>query len=363
MDIRKPISLVASIALVLGLLNACGGEGGGSGSTSGGETTTVSAYLTDDLGGYQSVEFTLDSVQLRHTGENRNCEIISGPLPLDAAALGRDQLLDLVSAGQCPAGPYNRLHVAFDDDVTLHDGQNTHYCKFVSYLDDSGWPNRLHCADGLCALDLTGAVNLVAGAHEHIALDADLRQFTVDLARTPCEVTLKLSPLHASGMDGKMAAGYRTALNGVISGLDTTARTFLLTHASRRYAVQYAGVTDQTGLDTLLVRAQTDLLRARVRCQSFDTRTTPATCIAQTSGTQPLKAITVMAEGAISSLDTPTVHTFTLGYPVNKSLAVNDHEAFLRDAIEGVLANGATVETALYGFATDFFLAREVEVR
>ena len=73
-------------------------------------------------------------------------------------------------------------------------------------------------------------------------------------------------------------------------------------------------------------------------------------------------AVTVKAQGTVSRLDTPIAHTFTLNYPVGKTLAVNYQTAFELNKIEGILANDAMVETKLYSFASDYYLAREVEV-
>ncbi len=355
--------LIIGLPLLLSsILFGCGSDG--STGTDPTKTSTVSVYLTDDLAGYESVLMTVNTVQLRHMGGGRLCTIIPGPLTLDAAQLGRDQLLDLVNTTSCEAGSYNRLHIELDQNVTLVDANHqTQSCKFVSYRDDAGHPNALGCTNGMCALDLTGAVNLVAGNHEHVALDADLREFTVDLTKTPCEATLKLSPLHAQGMDNKMASGYRKSVHGYVSSLDTAADTFTLTRAGRLYTVQYSGVTDQPGLDALLTRAQADSLKTQVRCESFNTATTPPVCTAQTTGNQPLKAVTVKAQGTVSSLDTPIAHTFILNYPVGKTLAVNYQTAFELNKIDGILANDAMVETKLYSFASDYYLAREVEVR
>ncbi|MGH7341505.1 MAG: hypothetical protein ACREKH_13525, partial [Candidatus Rokuibacteriota bacterium] len=333
-------------------LHACGGDGeGGPPATA---TATVSSYVTDDLGGFESVVLTLNSVQLRHTS-GRTCEIIRGPLTVDAAELGRDQLLERVDTMTCEAGPYNRLFVELDDDVTLRqtDGSPPQSCKFVSYVEDgSPRPNRLACANGVCSLNITGAVNLVARVHEHVALDADLKEFTVDTTVTPCEVTLKVSPLHAAG---KLAAGFRVSLVGTVSNVDAAVDRFALAAKGTSFTVQYAAVTDQPGLDTLLGRAAADGLRTIVRCQTI-VATTPPTCTAQTDALQPLKAITVKAGGTISALDTGA-QTFTLNYGAGTMLPVNYAQA----AVAGTLANGAVAEVKLYGANTDF-LARDVEV-
>jgi hypothetical protein len=338
------------------LLHACGG---GNGDPT--NSATVSAYVTDDLGDYDSVEFTINTVQLRHTG-GRTCEIIHEPLAIDAAELGHDQIVERVDTTMCEAGPYNRLHVELGEDVTLRrtiNGQpTTDQCKFVSYYDDnSDRPNRLSCANGVCSFDITGAINLVAQSHEHVALDADLKEFTVDFATTPCEVTLKLSPLHA---DDKLSVGYRTSLSGYVSDLDETYDHFVLTVDGGTYTVQYAGVTDQSGIDTLLGRAAADRLKTKVRCQTIDNGTTPPTCTAQSVATQTLKTITVKAKGNVSALDS-SLQTFTLGYG-GTTLLVNYTKATELGKLEGVLADDATAEVTLYGFDLDYFLAREVEV-
>jgi len=361
---HKTLLAILVALLTVASLYACGGGDGGGGSGGGqAGSATVYAYVTDDLGGYDSVVLTLNSVQLRHPS-GRSCEIIRGPLVMDAAELGRDEIVEHVDTTTCEAGPYNRLHVEVDDDVTLRRTINnqrvTDACKFVSYYDDnSARPNRLACTSGVCALDVTGAVNLVAGGHEHVALDADLKQFIVDYSTTPCEVTLKVSPLRA---EDKLAAGYRMSLSGTVSSLDTAADSFTLTVAGNPYKVQYAGVTDQGGLDTLLGRAATDGLRTTVRCQTKNTSTTPPTCTAQTVLTQPLKAIAVKAKGTISALDTG-LHTFTLGYGAGTTLPVNYIKATELGKVEGTLANGAGAEVKLHGFNLDHFLAREVEVK
>lgn len=350
----QSILSVILVSLLAASLYACGG-GGGDGADG---TATVSSYVTDDLGDYSSVEFTLHTVRLHHT-TGRNCEIIHGPLTVDFAELGHDDLVDHIDTTICEAGPYNRLHVELDDDVTLRRTVNNQpvieQCKFVSYYDnDSSRPNRLACSNGACSLDITGAVNLVAGNHEHVALDADLKEFTVDYSRTPCEVTLKVSPLRASD---KLAQNYRLRLSGTVSDLNTTEDRFYLTVDGNPYLVLYAGVTDQTGLDTLLQRAASDRLRTRVRCDTINYSTTPPTCTTATDATRPLKAINVKAEGAISALNT-SLRTFALNYGSGAPLPVNYYSA----SVEGALNDGVPVEVTLYGFNLDYFLAREVEI-
>ena len=348
-----PVALIAAA-----VLHACGGTDSGSGMPS---TATVTGYVTDNLGGYENVVLTLNSVQLRHPS-GRNCEIIQGPLEIDAAELGHDELLEQVDTTTCEAGPYNRLFVELAEDVTLRETPTSQplACKFVSYFDAMpGAPNRLACANGICSLNITGAVNLIAGNHEHVALDVDLKSFIVETTN-PCTVTLKVSPLHAAD---KLAAGFRKRISGTVSNLDVGADTFTLTVKGHPFTVQYAGVTDQTGIETLLDRAATDRLRTSVRCETINMATTPPTCTAQTDAARPLTAITVKAKGTISDLDVAAPQTFMLIYGTPPTmLPVNYAVAATQGKVMGTLANDAVAEAKLFGFDASFFLAREVEV-
>lgn len=357
----KSLLAICAALLAAALLHACGGGSEDSGGGTSG-STTVSAYVTDSPDEYESVNLTVNKVELRHP-VTPPCEIITGPLPVNAAELGRDEILEFVNTTACPAGPYNRLYVELAEDVTLLETATSQplACKFVSYFDDRlpvpVLPNVLDCRNGICALSITGAVNLIARDHAHIALDVDLKKFIVNTSVTPCEVTLKVSPVHA---DGKLAAGFRKRISGTVSGLDAGADTFTLTTMrGHSFAVRYAGVGDQAGLDQLLERAVADALRTSVRCQTIDMATTPPTCTAQTDPAKPLKAIAVKAEGVISALDT-TGKTLTLAYgagptmlPVNYAVAT----------VIGMLADAATAKATLHGFSAGFFLAREVEVK
>jgi len=354
-DHKTLLSILVTL-LAAATLYACGSGGGGGSAGS----TTVFGSITDDLGGYESVNLTLNSAQLRHPS-GRSCEIITGPLEFDAAELGRDQIVEHVDTTTCEAGPYNRLYVELDENVTLQQtsGETPQDCKFVSYYDDNSIrPNRLACTNGICSLEITGAVNLIAGTRENVALDVDLKEFTVDTTPTPCEVTLKVSPVHA---DNKLKAGYRTALSGTVSGLDAALDRFTLTVKGNPYTVDYTGVTDQDGLDALLGRAASDQLRTTVRCQIMDTSTSPQTCFAQSVAAQPLKAITVMAKGTISGW-VEAAQTFTLGYGAGTTLPVNYAKAAELGKVEGTLAENAVAKVGLYGSDTTNFLARVVEV-
>ncbi len=359
---HKTLLSILGTLLAAATLYACGSGGGGNPAGS----TTVFGYITDNLGGYESVKLTVNSAELRHPS-GRSCPIITESLEFDAAELGRDQIVEHVETTTCEAGPYNRLYVELDENVTLQQtsSDSPQECKFVSYYDDNSVrPNRLACTIDpndstkvVCALEITGAVNLIAGTRENVALDVDLKEFTVDTTPTPCEVTLKVSPVRA---DNKLAAGYRTGLAGTVSGLNAGDR-FTLTVKGTPYTVDYSGVTDQDGLDGLLERAASDELRTTVRCQTIDTSTTPHTCIAQSVAAQPLKAITVKAKGTVSAW-VDAARTFTLGYGAGTTLPVKYAKAVELGKVEGTLAESAVAEVKLYGSDSSHFLAREVEV-
>jgi hypothetical protein len=360
MRAHKTLLAILAALLAAVTLYACGGSGSGGGGGSSAGSAMVSAYVTDDLGGYESVVLTLKSVQLRHTS-GRSCEIIPEQPPTDVAELGRDQLVSLVDTTNCEAGPYNRLFVELDDDVTLRETATspTLACKFVSYFEDGfPLPNRLACNGDTCSLNITGAVNLVARNHEHVALDVDLKQFIVDTSVDPCTVTLKVSPLHAAD---KLAAGYRIALSGTVSDVVPAEDRFTLTVRGKPFTVRHDGVTDQPGLDALLERAAMDELRTTVRCQTLDAAATPPLCTAQTVALQPLKAISVKAKGTVTVL-APVAQTFTLIYGAGTMLPVNYAKAAELGKVVGPLADNAVASVKLYGSDPGFFFAREVEV-
>jgi hypothetical protein len=354
-----PVALIAAA-----LLHACGG-GTDSNSGAASNTVTVTSYITDDLGGYESVVLTVNKVELRHPVTPR-CTIIDTSITVDAAELGREKILEQVNTTQCAVGPYNRLYVELGEEVFLQQvgGTIPQGCKFVSYM-ESGFPlpNRLACNGDTCSLNITGAVNLIARNHEHVALDVDLKQFTVVTNGDSCEVTLKVSPIHA---DGKLAAGFRKRISGTVSDLSTGTDTCTVTTVrGHSFMVQYAGVADQlaAGLETLLTRAMDDKLRTSVRCQTIDTATSPPTCTAQTDATQPLKAIAVKAKGTITNLAPAPQTTFTLNYgAVPTMLPVNYAKAVELGKVQGTLVENASADVMLYGFDADFYLARDVEV-
>ncbi len=318
-------------------------------TTTGGDASgTVSLYLTDDLSDYQHVGTTLNAVQLRHTGSDTRCSLLSTPQPLDITDLGINKLLELVDIKSCEARSYNRLHLEFGKMVALTDANNVdHLCEFTSYKDSLNKPNVLMCDDsGNCGIEINGAVNVLAGQHEEVTLDFNLREFEVDLTASPCAVSMKVSPIHAHD---KMMDGYRKSVGGLVSQLDTTAKRFELSKGDSHFSVDYSGVT-QAGIDTLLERAATDGLRTKVACSSYDRAA--ALCTAQGDA-----AIRVKLNGLLSALDM-AARTFTLIYQTDRTLTVDYSNA----NYDAALADGQTVQVVLVGHNGGAFLARKVDI-
>lgn len=341
---RLRIMLALLIVTPVALIACSSGNTTTDSSTSG----TVSLYLTDDLSDYQHVSTTLNAVQLRHSGSNTSCSLLSTPQPLDITELGVDKVLELVDVASCEARSYNRLRLEFGKMVTLTDANNMdHLCEFTSYRDGQNNPNVLMCDDrGNCGIDINGAVNVLAGRHEEVTLDFNLKEFEVDLTASPCAVSMKVSPIHAQD---KMMDGYRKSVGGLVSQLDTTAKRFELTKGNPHFSVDYSAVT-QPGIDTLLGRAAADGLKTKVACSSYDAAT--ALCTAQGDA-----AIRVRLEGVLSALDM-AARTFTLTYQTGRTLTVDYGNA----SYDAALANDLTVEVVLTGHNGSAFLAQKVEI-
>jgi hypothetical protein len=337
-------ALIAGALMLVGLLYSCGGGGASS------DTGTVALYVTDDIADYQQVSATINSVQLRHTGTGAVCDVFTGPLTVDLTNL--DGVLQLIDVTACRAVPYNRIHIEFAKSVELTSAAGSSACSFTSYLDDHLKPNALSCGADTCTLDINGAVNVLVKGYHKLVLDFDLKRFTVSGFGTPsCQVTMKVSPLHVSGMTG---AKHLEAVTGLVSGLNTTDRKFTLTRGKTSFSVLYSGITgsQQPGIDMLLQRAQDDRLRVRVMAADID-------CVAKTI---TATAVFLKVEGRLEpgSLDT-TARTFSVVYSsgtVTRTIAVDYRAA----VVEGTLAEGAWIDVKLYGYDGAAFLAWKVEV-
>ncbi len=350
MNRKKVLFLVIAMTLILGfsgfLLYSCGGGGGGSSSAA------VGLYLTDDMSLFTQVTATIDKVQILNTDSGAICDVLTTHTPVDIAELAN--VMQLVNVAQCPAVPYNRIHIEFEKSVELTSGptatppDTTSLCSFVSYKDEGERVNTLNCSGSTCTLDINGAVNVLVNQQNKLALDFNLKDFDVASFGTPstCSVTMKVSPLHAVEME---ALGHPEGITGLISGLSTTDQTFTLTRGNSTFSVLYSGITttQQPGLDSLLQLAQTDGLRVKVMSSNIDFSTKTITA----------SAIYVKIEGTVSNLNT-TDHTFTLTYKGGKTIPVDYSNA----DVDGTLVDGAAVEVKLYGFGGVNYLASKVDV-
>jgi hypothetical protein len=353
MNRKKLLLPVIAVTLVLGfsafLLYSCGGGGGGGGNTS---SATVGLYLTDDMSLFTQVTATINKVQVLNTGSGASCDVLTTPTAVDIAQLAN--VMHLVSVAECPAVPYNRIHIEFEKSVELTSAPTgsvpgtTSLCSFVSYKNEGNQPNKLVCSGTICALDINGAVNVLVNKPNKLALDFNLKEFDVDSFGTPstCSVTMKVSPIHAVEME---KLGHPEGITGLISNLSTTDQTFTLTRGKSTFSVLYSGITttQQPGLGDLLQRAETDGLRVMVMSSSIDCLTKTITA----------SAIVVKIEGPGSDLNT-TTHTFTLTYKGGKTIPVDYSTA----VVDGTLADGAWAEVKLFGFDTLNYLASRVDV-
>lgn len=340
---------------------------GGSGSSGGGTSSgTVALYVTDDMSDNQQVIATIDKVTLVSTGTGTTCDVLTTPTTIDIADLAN--VLQLLNVANCPAVPYNRLHIEFEKSVKLMDHAGSQSsCSFTSYKDDSDRPNVLHCNGTTCTLDVNGAVNLLVNQNSKIALDFSLKDFDVDnFGTTQCSVTLKVSPIHVEEFEN---LGRHEAVTGLVSNLTTSTHTFDLTKHHIVSHVVYSDITStqQPGLDDLLLRAEQDGLKTQVTASTIDfTNETTDDEKMSMKGDDLVSALTttidaskilVKVEGLVSAL---TTTSFTLSYDTGKTIGID----FSKAAVKGTLANNAQAEVKLFGFDSKSadFLAAFVEV-
>jgi hypothetical protein len=347
------------------LFHSCSSGGGGSSSGGGTSSGTVALYVTDDMSDNQQVIATIDKVTLVSTGTGTTCDVLTTPTTINIADLA--DVLQLLNVANCPAVPYNRLHIEFEKSVELMDHSGTQSsCSFTSYKDDSDRPNVLQCNGTTCTLDINGAVNLLVNQNSKVALDFRLKDFDVDnFGTTQCSVTMKVSPIHVEEFEN---LGHREAITGLVSNLTTSTHTFDLTKHYIVSHVVYSDITStqQPGLDDLLLRAEQDGLKTQVTASTIDfpNRWIDATKMHNDDGlvsavttTIDASKILVKVEGLVSALTTTSL---SLSYDTGKTIGID----FSKATVKGTLANNAQAEVKLYGFDSTSadFLAAFVEV-
>lgn len=336
---KKSMFLLLFLGLI-GFIYSCGGGGGGT-SPSG----NVSFYVTDAMSDqYRQVAATLNSVSLVNSESGEQCVLLDNSTSVDIATLANEILL--LGAPNCPAGNYDRIHAELSNSVVITNSAGvTQTCTFVSYNQNSNNPpDVLNCNGNNCTLDVNGAVNVFANQNNKLGLDFELKNFVVnDFPNPDCTVTMKVSPLNASDMMGKMGQGYMESVEGRISLLNATDKTFTLSGEDRSFTVDYNGVSQQ-GIDKLLPFAQDNNLEVRVLANSIDL----GSAITATG-------IYVMDEGMVSNLDASGM-TFVLGNGITV-----DYSSALVEG-ETALANGVQAEVSLMGTNGTAYIANKVEV-
>lgn len=338
------------------MIYTCGGGGGGA-------KGEVAVYVTDDMSGFEKVALVANSVELVHTGSATTCillrneeiDIVDFSSTIDRFFM---DTMSLVAVADCPARSYNRLRFEFGREVVLSSGNITNTCQFAAETDFGGrpgGPDRLRCRGDTCAIDINGAVNVFANQTSKLALDFDLKEFRVEgFPGEDCTVTrMKVSPLNASGMQGKKNNGYHEGLSGFITDLPPEEnQEFTLAGKDRNFLVDYSGIV-QPGIYNALTLAAEKRLEVKVLSSNidFDSSSVIAT------------AVYVQAEGVVGNLD-ESARTFELIYGGNK-INVDFTNAFESGRLEGTIDNGSYVEVMIYGWRMDgkgFYLAGKVEV-
>lgn len=162
-----------------------------------------------------------------------------------------------------------------------------------------------------------------------------------------CTATMKVSPLNASGIEGKeKSEGYKEAISGFISTLNLAGKTFIITKNGSNFTVDYSGVTTQ-GIDHLLQFALDNNLKVQVKSSSIDL------------STNSIKAsvVYIKVEGTIKpgTLNTTNM-TFALVFDSDE-ITVDYSTA----EVEVTLGDNLAVEAKLVAFDGAKYKAIEVE--
>ncbi len=356
---KKIMIVIGIFFLVIVFIYACSNSGGGGGSSSSG---TVVLYATDDPGyDFSQIEITVNRVQFIHTGRDVRCDLLTTPTTIDIANL--ENVLQMLAVGECGGRQYNRLRIEFEKQVWLmHEDESTSEpCSLTSYKDEHDNPNILYCDGDTCAIDINGAVNVLAKQDNLMALDFELKEFEVeDFGLPTCSVTMKVKPLHGHDFDDKKYEGYKEGVTGYVTSLPVPEdNTFeLTTKWQTTFTVDYSGATyaeaPQPGIYTLLELARDHALKVRVMSDTIDI-----------SGSSPIDAsvLFIKAEGKLTGLNLVD-ETFNLSNPSKNglSISVDFSDAAEYQRIDGDLAENIWVEVKLYGFIDPDYLAHEVEV-
>ena len=345
---KKLIFLLITIFVSSLTFCSCGG-GGGDGGTS---TGTMALFATDaptpDLSGFQQVDVPVNSVSLLNTGTSAACDLSTSQTALNLSDLS--DTIQLLSISTCPSTQYNRIHIVFGDSVTLMQNNTTQTCTFTSFKDENNKVDTLDCnsATRTCSIDINGAVNVLASQPGKLALDFTLKDFEVtNFPDQGCTATMKVSPLNASGIEGKEKnEGYKEAITGFISNINLGGKTFIIMKNGSSFTVDYSGVTTQ-GIDQLLQFALDNNLKVQVKSSSIDL----------SINSIKASAVYIKVEGTIKpgTLNTTNM-TFTLVFDSGEITV--DYSTV---EVEGTLGDNLAVEAKLVAFDGAKYKAIEVE--
>ncbi len=340
------------LSLSLFLLHSCGGSESAYAPSA--QSGTVNFYITDSISDYKQVIIGINEVALVNSGTQTVCSVLTAPTSLDIPKL--TDVLQLVDVVTCDTGPYNRVHLEFKPEVQLMDRYGSSaVCRLDSYLDNGGRVNKLQCdpVKDICTLDITGSVrrgslDILAGQVNKVAVDFNLKDFSVtDFGKAGCLVTMKVTPFQAADI---IRVNHPESISGIIADLDTAAMTFRLKKGGTKFFFSYADIAAaRPDFYRLLQLAQDDVLKVWIK--SGDLSADAALITADD--------ILLMVSGRISGLDQVS-KTFSLTYKGINTMTVSYASS---DTIEGVPADGARVETKLYGYADAVYIAKSIKIK
>ncbi len=346
------IRIAALCCLILGAgvwLASCGGGGGGASST---PTGSVGLFMTDapQTGdGFTQISALVNSVTLLNTGSGASCTVFSNAAsPLEVNFADLSNVVELVKTSNCQAGSFNRIELGFSNAVGVSQGGLSNACAFIS-SGQPNQPNTMSCSGNTCTMDINGAVNsiqVLANKNNQVGLDFDLRHSTVTgFGTSACTVALTVSPLDASGLNGK---GFPSSVSGTISA--AVGNTVTINTGTRYFTIN-AGAGGQTGLSQLMQFARQNGFPALANCTGAGFDFDAGTC-------QASEALATVS-GTVSGLsNTGSTYTFTLTPKSGPAITVSVPTS----AVEGALGNGGLAVAKVSSFNnTGTYSASQVE--
>ncbi len=333
------------LVLLISVLFSCGGDN---------DNSVVSLYLTDKLANQvQELDITITKMELLNTGNENSCVLFdNGSTSTEPNPLENINLVELsdsylfVDRVKCGKNNYNRLRINFNENITVIDEDGTHQCRVEEFNPgSSNQPNKPHCDDGNCYIDINGEVK-ISSDKENFAVDFNLQQSEVNINGTNCTVKFKVSPLH---IDKKVINDKSVILKGKVDNLDTDTFLLSLKCGKDKIAVDYSNVS-QEGIDEILNLALENSADIRVKCSVYDSENLQ--CIAK-------EIYLILENVTIVNLD-ETNKLFTINLNGN-SIIINYSNA----EIDGVIVENAEAEIKINGYdqTDEMYLAKKVKIK